>query len=354
MDDHALSHPGDRPGAAAPQPLPQPERPERLEAGLLRLRPPVPGPLGWTNSYLARDEDGRWSVLDPGLDWPPARRLWESAARELAWAKGAIREVVVSHFHPDHLGLAGWLVERWGGRVLAHARELPLIRRVASPSPAERERYLAVLRAYLVENGVPGGETEALLEANPLIARASSPLPRLEALHDGALFRFGPHRAVALWTPGHTAGHLCLHLPEPALLLSGDHVLERITPNVSLWPGGAGEPLEEYLGSLRRLERLPVSRVLPAHRESLDDLAARLAQLQAHHRERLERCHEAVARGPATAYELVFRLFSPEVARTQQLFALGETLAHLRWLERHGRIRRLAGKPGDPVRFAAR
>lgn len=352
MDHSSLNPAPATAGGPASPPAPG-GSPEPLEGGLFRLRPPVPGPLGWTNSYLAQDESGRWSVLDPGLDWPPARRLWESAARELGWQPGALRQVVVTHFHPDHLGLAGWLAERWGGRVLVHARELPLVLRIASPWPAERQRHLARMREYMASHGVPPAESGPLLEASPLIASVCHPLPHLMALHDGQRLRFGPHEAVALWTPGHTAGHLCLYLPEPRLLFSGDHVLEKITPNVSLWPGGSSEPLEEYLGSLRRLERLPARRVLPAHRDSLEELGARLEQIERHHDERLERCREAAGRHPASAYELLFRLFAPDLPLEQRLFALGETLAHLRWLERAGRVRRMEGAGGVTL-FAAR
>lgn len=324
---------------------------ERLEAGLLVLRPPMPGPLGWTNSYLAQAGDGRWSVLDPGFDWPPARRLWEEAARALGWTAGVLEQVVVTHFHPDHLGLAGWLVERWGGRVLAHARELPLIRQASTTSSSRLAGASRRLRRHLVENGIPEEAVDGLMAANAFLAKPSHPISHLEPLHDGAAFRFGPHPAVALWTPGHTAGHLVVHLPEPGFLLSGDHVLGGITPNISLWPSGSVEPLEEYLGSLERLERLRVRRVLPAHRSSLEDLAGRLRELQAHHRRRLELCRRLVEGRPATAYELLPQLFSPDLAEEQQLFALGETLAHLRWLQRHGRVRLL---PGSPARYVAR
>lgn len=151
-------------------------------------------------------------------------------------------------------------------------------------------------------------------------------------------------------TPGHTAGHLCFHERERNLLLTGDHVLPRVTPNVARRPGSGPDPLREFLASLTRLDRIPDSAtVLPGHEWPFDRLSRRLDVLRQHHDERLAEIERAVVHGCDTVWKVAeavswareFATFTPRSLRS----ALAETSAHLMRLGASGRIGRSGGRP---------
>jgi glyoxylase-like metal-dependent hydrolase (beta-lactamase superfamily II) len=146
-----------------------------------------------------------------------------------------------------------------------------------------------------------------------------------------------------MWTPGHSPGHACFYEERRELLLTGDHVLPTISPNVGLFPGSELNPLGDYLASLRRLRGLAVRRVLPAHEYDFEDLEARLDGLEAHHEERLQEVIDAMRDGATTGYAIAraikwsighFDGFDPMTRRA----AMTETMAHLEHLMRAGRI----------------
>jgi glyoxylase-like metal-dependent hydrolase (beta-lactamase superfamily II) len=160
---------------------------------------------------------------------------------------------------------------------------------------------------------------------------------------DGQTLSVGRFELQVMWTPGHSPGHACFYEPNQELLLTGDHVLPTISPNVGLWPGSEADPLGDYLRSLERLRGLAVKRVLPAHEYDFEDLNARLDGLEAHHEERLQEVIEAMAAGADTGYEIArgikwsighFDGFDYMTRRA----AMTETMAHLEHLLRQGKI----------------
>ncbi len=171
-------------------------------------------------------------------------------------------------------------------------------------------------------------------------------------IEDGDLLEFDGWRLQALWTPGHTPGHLCVYEPAHRLMFTGDHVLSRITPNVSLSEDdelSGRRPLEEFLDSLEKVARCDTRLALPAHEDLIEDLPARCAAIRDHHDDRLEEVLEGIEDEPASASEISSRVTWNKPYETFNVFkkrsALGETLAHLQLLEVHGRVRRL--EPGD-------
>ncbi len=166
----------------------------------------------------------------------------------------------------------------------------------------------------------------------------------MSAVEDGDAIRYGDYRFTAVKTPGHTMGHTCLYEPEKKLLVSGDHILFDITPNITCWYGEAN-PLKQYLASLEKIESLHVDLVLPGHRQLVGNCGNRIKELKQHHRRRNEEILSVLTQGPKSAFETAARMTwdidsdSWEAfPASQKWFATGEAIAHLRYLEEEGQV----------------
>jgi glyoxylase-like metal-dependent hydrolase (beta-lactamase superfamily II) len=180
-------------------------------------------------------------------------------------------------------------------------------------------------------------------------------------LRDGDLVDLPGRKLRTVWTPGHTPGHICLHLEDADRLFTGDHVLPNITPHVGLYPYDREDvdPLGDFLASLQRVNGLENVEALPAHEWTFPDVAARAAEIHAHHEDKLVRLHELLLGlpTPVTIWEVAQRMpwnrAWDDLGPQQRGMAAGEAAAHLRALEVRGLIRRTPGAPGTPVRFTA-
>jgi glyoxylase-like metal-dependent hydrolase (beta-lactamase superfamily II) len=243
------------------------------------------------------------AVVDTGLH----TRHGEQALRDGLAALGRhprdVRDVFVTHLHPDHIGMAG-LLEVAGARVHLHAPEAEAARRLWF---AGRERVDDAVRWFRA-NGMPepvlDGMAEAWLGAGERVDR----IARIHEEPDGADLALAGRRFRLIWTPGHTDYHAVLYDAAERILVAGDHVLPRITPNVGLYPSSRDDPLADFLASLRRVATLDVRLVLPAHGDPFDDLPGRVEALLAHHRARLEAVREALAAETPRASSIAFIL----------------------------------------------
>lgn len=323
---------------------------ERVRPGLWSVPVPIPNsPLRYTLSYLFVGDPGV-VVLDPGWDTPAGR---EAVAAGLAAAGAGIRDVtgvIVTHIHPDHHGLSGWLRDSAGAWVGMHPAErdtLPgRLWTGAAAVPADL--------AWLGDQGVPEEDRAALVvdldPASPLLSMAEP--DRL--IEDGDLLPIAGRQVRAVWTPGHTPGHLCLHDAAAGVLLTGDHLLPRISPTVGVHGAHEGDPLSAYLRSLGRMAEYADSEALPAHEYRFRELDARAAYLIEHHR---RRCAEIItaldALGPATGWQLATQLTWSRgwsgLSGLNRRMALAETVAHLRQLESAGTV---VPDRGSPTRWA--
>lgn len=314
----------------------------RVMEDVYQLKLPVPFPLKFVASYLVSDRDG-WTVIDPGFDYPKAREAWEAGAAELGLDLARdISRIVVTHLHPDHIGLARRLEERSGAPVFMLEGEIEGARHVWGP-----ERKTENFVRFLIRNGTDPRVAEKIAGATELGVRLPE---RLIPLRPGDTMELGGGEARVLHTPGHSDFHFALHDEGRRLLFAGDHVLLKITPNIGLWDHTAPRPLERYVASLKSLRGLDVNLVLTGHGPLFHDLDGRLNEIVLHHEERLALMHSAFDGRPATPFEIAHRTFPGDLSDHQLRFALAETLAHLEHLVGEGRADRL---DGDVVRYWA-
>jgi glyoxylase-like metal-dependent hydrolase (beta-lactamase superfamily II) len=305
-----------------------------VASGVIRVQLPMPFELKHVNVYLLRDGDG-YTLVDTGLQTQESREALARGLDESGIALHRVTRILITHIHPDHFGLAGELRERSGAELVIHRLEVSLM----EPRYARAEDLVQDVARWLHVNGVPETEAEFLKSAS-MAAREFVSVVEPDSLLEGAerLALDGADLQV-VWTPGHSPGHCCFFLPSKRLLLSGDHLLPKISPNIGLHPQSGADPLGDYLSALDRVARLDVDLVLPAHGDPFGDHTGRIAVIKQHHEERKLAILE-LATSPQTGWELASKLFHGIMERNvfQQRLALQETLAHCQSLADDGRM----------------
>jgi glyoxylase-like metal-dependent hydrolase (beta-lactamase superfamily II) len=350
--------------------LPAPGTTLEVAPGVRWLRMGLPFALDHINLWLLRDRDdaGRegWTIVDCGIDNPATRAHWERIFEHELQGLPVLR-VICTHMHPDHLGLAHWLCERWSSR----EQECRLwisstdwhAGRLASQATTgfggeDMARFFA-RHGLTDEHALAQVRGRGNYYAN-LVPRVPT---RFRRLMDGLVLRIGGRDWNCISGYGHAPEHMALHCADihgqaaagadPAacpdsVLISGDMVLPRISTNVSVYDAEPeANPLPLYLASIARLLALPAStRVLPSHGKPFSGLHERIGQLTAHHDERFADVLLACAEGPKSAAELLQVIFRRSLDLHQTTFAMGEAVAHLHALDAAGRLRPEAGADG--------
>lgn len=329
---------------------PFPEAPSgiaRIEVapGVHWLRFALPWSLNHINLWLLDDGDAV-CVVDTGLGDPPSRGLWTELIATLG---RPVSRIIVTHYHPDHLGNADWLARATGAPIWLALGEYLLAHAVhAQTSGFDAASMLAHFRRHGLD-----ATRLATMEARGNVYRRG--VPTLPAQHqrllDGDLLRIGGRDWQAIAGYGHSPEHISLYCAEAALLISGDMLLPRITTNISV---SAALPDEDsvgrFLASLRRFELLAADTlVLPAHGLPFRGVHARVGQLFAHHAERDNTLLQALAT-PQSAAELLQTLFTRELDAHQLMFAMGEAIAHLNHLWQRGALQRIE-ENDEPLRY---
>jgi glyoxylase-like metal-dependent hydrolase (beta-lactamase superfamily II) len=327
---------------------PWPEPPDggaaiQVAPGIQWIRMPLPFQLNHINLWLLDDERGVTAV-DTGVGLPPTRELWE------ALFAGALRDrpivrVLVTHFHPDHMGNAEWLARRFGVELWCAQAEW-LMAQLAWRGMGGNDSELRL--GHYRRHGVPQERLEAFRErGNHYRQLVPTVMDQVRAVREGDVVSIGGRAWHAFTVLGHAPEHACLYCPDAGVLISGDQVLPKITTNVSVWPDQPrANPLRLYLDSLARFRPLPAETlVLPSHGLPFRGLHTRLDFLQHHHDDRLGETMDALAE-PQTAFDIVPVLFRRQLDTHQLGFAIGEALAHLHYLEARGAAERLVGDDG--------
>lgn len=308
-----------------------------LEAGIRRVTFALPLGIDHVHCYLLEGSDGGWTLVDTGLGLPDAEERWEAVLREL---DRPINRIVITHFHPDHVGAAADVAGLTGAPVHQGAEDYDQCVRTWGELQVP-----ARMPGYLRTHGIPESDVEAF-EAE---AQAFSQL--VHFVRDPELLRSGDD--VDGWEvlhfPGHADGHIAL--VRDGVLAAGDTLLASITPNVGLYPDSRPDPLGDYLESLERIADLGLRLALPGHHAPITDPAARARELIAHHASRLEQTTAALDGSPKTAYDISLVLFPDELPPVLRRFALAETRAHLEYLVLRDRAARV--EEDDRVSYLA-
>lgn len=329
---------------------PEPGEVREIAPGLHWLRMPLPIDLNHINLWLIEDGAGT-TLIDTGLPVERCIEVWQQL--ETGWlADRPLQQILLTHFHPDHMGCAAWLQAR-GERppVRMATRALPGAQlMVDGPDAGMQARTVD----YFIAHGMGEARDYFAQLPPPRYNTPINAMPQVsEPLEDGATLRCGPWQFEALEVDGHATGHLAYFSAEPALLISGDQILPTISPNISLSVREFGsDPLGDYLASLDRLERLPEATwVLPSHGRPFTGLRPRIRDLRQHHLEHLAQLRAALE--PArSAWECLPVLYTMKRLRGfHMLLAMHECIAHLEHLVRRGEARRVEAAGGS-LRYA--
>ena len=301
--------------------------------GVRRIQVPLPIPaLRIVNAYLV-EGDGGWALVDSGLHTDEAERALLEGLAEAGLAMRDVRSAFITHLHPDHMGMAGTLL-RSSVDVLMHRPEIDRARRVWSPT----HELIDDTYVFFAHHGMPEDVDEGMRQAWIAMGRRVDDFEGLRPVDDGDSVDLAGRAERVRWTPGHTDHHAVLVDERDRILFAGDHVLPRITSNIGLYPQSRDDPLGDFLDALAAVRDLPVEHVLPAHGEPFTDLAGRIDELLAHHDARLDAVVSALGSRERTAYDVAHELFPKLRSPHEERFALAETLAHLRRLERLSRV----------------
>jgi glyoxylase-like metal-dependent hydrolase (beta-lactamase superfamily II) len=331
-----------------------------IAPGVRWVRMQLPFALDHINLWLLRDElEGRegWTIVDCGITSDETRAAWERIFDNELDGLPVLR-VIVTHMHPDHIGLAHWLTERWDCRLWISATDFNAARLASTSTTGFGGDNAA---RFMQSHGLTDPSSLAKIRARSNYYASMVPkVPEsFRRILDGDVIPIGPAGAKHDWVChagyGHAPEHMSLHCEDLGLLISGDMVLPRISTNVSvidLEP--EGNPLPLYLDSIERMRALPAdTMVLPSHGKPFRGLHTRIDQLQAHHDERFAELMQACGERALTSAEALKVLFKRELDLHQTTFAMGESIAHMNALWHAGKLARRLGTDGI-YRFAPR
>jgi glyoxylase-like metal-dependent hydrolase (beta-lactamase superfamily II) len=325
---------------------PQPGATIEVAPGIRWLSMPLPFQLDHINLWLLDDDDGV-TVVDTGIGNARTRALWDEVLKE-----APVRRVILTHYHPDHAGNAGWFVERSGASLWTTQGEYLTAHAVrASAAGYTTDAVLAVFRS----NGLAEERARDMsaIRGNNRYSELVPDFPlSYRRILEGDSVRIGGRDWQAIVGHGHAPEHLSLYCRALNTVIAGDMLLSTISTNVSVWSiDPEGDPLRLFLESVARYRELPADvLVLPSHGKPFRGAHARVAQLEKHHEDRFAELLKALD-APRSAGEVLGVLFRRPLDAHQTFFAMGEAIAHLHYLYYAGRVTRRLG-PDGVMRYA--
>ena len=310
--------------------------------GILWVRLPLPMRLDHVNVY-ALDEGDHWTLIDTGMDLASARTVWQALLSGPLSGK-PVGRVVLTHHHPDHLGLLGWFAERgaevWATRLGWHLGRMLQLDHNDTPPPEQL--------AFRRRAGMPADMLAAFTREKPFnFSQCTAPIPLgFHALVDGRSIRMGGRDWRIVFGHGHAPDHATFW--SGGLVLAGDQIIPGISSNIGVYPSEPeANPLADWLESCARLRGLAGDHlILPGHKLPFHGAAFRLTQLIENHEGALKRILAALASGPRTAAQLFTPIFKREIGGSQYGLALAEAVAHMNHLHQTGQVTRHLDETG--------
>lgn len=288
----------------------------------------LPFRLNHVNCFLAEGEDG-YVVIDTGLHNDETVTRWNNAL-----GNRNVSDLLITHYHPDHFGYAGALQEKYGARL-----SMSQIDAENSRSAWGDELLNNLLKKYK-QSGIPENISNEMVENTKSFIPRVTPYPKVDHYYEEyEKIKIGNYEYEVIFTPGHSDGLVTFYNEEKNVLISTDHILPRITPNISYWFYGDQNPLKTYLNSLEKVEKLDADYVIPSHGKPFYNANKRIEEIIEHHHERLEETLEKI-NGNHTIHRICDELFDFELTIHETRFAIGETIAHLEYLRQRGELTR--------------
>jgi glyoxylase-like metal-dependent hydrolase (beta-lactamase superfamily II) len=301
--------------------------------------------LSYINVYLVEGTRG-YLLVDSGWNTDESFIALKKGLAKLGAEVKDISQIVVTHVHPDHYGMAGRIKKLSGATIAMHHIEKDFIK----PRYIDMEELLRQTDRILLENGVPQAEMERMRDATLGLEQYIIPVMPDRILHEGEEITTGKFTFRVIWTPGHSSGHICLYEPAQKILFSGDHILPKITPNISLHPQSIENPLGRYLKSLQDMRQLDVTLTLPGHDKPFTNLRLRIDEIMHHHELRNQAILGVLSINRRTAYYLAREIPWGDNGRWRDLpdfhkrMAVFETLAHLEMMTAENLLHKQAVK----------
>lgn len=311
---------------------------------ILGLRLPMPPPLDWVNTYFLRDHDG-WFMVDSGYNTPDSRAILEAMITDHLDGL-PIKGLILTHYHPDHVGQAGWICDRFKCPLYMSTNEWLLARWLSTDTS---ESYGKVLRDYYIATDAPLELAHAVGDrGNRFIATSDEVPATYKRLERGQTLTIGNRTWRVVIGSGHSPEMVLLYDEAGKLLISGDQVVARITPNISVWAFDVdANPLGDFLHSSATLpNEIPNDvTVLPGHGRIFDDIHGRLAGYLTFHENRLNKFRAGLTGEPQSLYEMTKIIFVRDLTPRDFVFAIGETHAHANYLVAIGEMEIVPDKP---------
>jgi len=312
---------------------------EEILPGLYRIVLPLSGnPLREINSFVFTSAD-RALIVDTGMNRDECREAMESGLDSIG-VNLERADILATHYHADHQGLVASLLKD-GSRAFMGEIDLAAI-----SGNSDYWTESGPMGHMAIRAGLPGDLLRTALENHPGFKDGPEVAVDYVGLNDGETLAVGDFNLTVVTTPGHTEGHICLYEPDAKFLLSGDHILGDITPNLQAWAHDE-DTLGDFLASLERTRQLDVELCLPGHRSLIENCGKRIDELIEHHRIRADEVLSILEEGSLNAYDIAGRMSWDIRARSweefpilQRWFATGEAIAHIRYLEKRDLIER--------------
>jgi glyoxylase-like metal-dependent hydrolase (beta-lactamase superfamily II) len=313
-----------------------------MAKGIFMIRLPMPFRLTHVNVFLFLEEAG-FTLIDTGPNLPGVMPALEEALGHVGRKIEDCRRIVVTHFHMDHCGLAALVRERSGAPISLSAIDAQAIRTFSVDNGRFRR-----IENFCLENGLDKATINEIADTFSFVEKATLPFAADSYLSDGERFSLGGRDVNVIATPGHSRGHLSFYLPAERALISGDHILPHITPNLSPDLTDAHfHPLESYLDSLTKIEGLAIETIWPSHGRPFTNPAGRIADIRKHHAQRALIALQALDDGAKTARQVSQFIFGKDLPAFDRLLALNESYVHLLAHEKRGLCRRKISSIGS-------